>query len=372
MMILVNNPGNWDYLFPGLDHAKWFGCTPTDLIFPFFLFAMGNALAFVSKKMEDVNNRIFFKKTIKRSLLIFLIGLLLNWCPFFRYDTDGHLIFKTWTWMNDQGSLTGIRIMGVLQRIALCYLFSAIIVRFFSLKIIGWIGVGFLLIYWWIAYKFGTGQNPYDISGYFGIKLDRSILGPAHMYYGEGIAFDPEGLGSTLPAIVVTLGGYMLGRYTQENDLNRKFLVKVFGSGIILIIVSLLWNVLFPYSKKIWSSSFSLLSTGYALLLSGLLIFLLEVKHYRSMTDQCFVVFGKNPLFIFVLSGFIPRATGLIRIGQGKGNPTVSPLGWCYEHIFKNIAQDLRIGSLLYAIVLLGIYYLICYVLDKKKIYINV
>jgi predicted acyltransferase len=127
LMILVNNPGSWDHIFAPLDHAGWHGCTPTDLVFPFFLFAVGNAMAFVMPKFEQEGTAYFLKKVLKRTLLIFLIGLFLNWSPFVMYQ-NGQLVPKTWTWINSDNGISGIRIMGVLQRIALCYFLAAFIV----------------------------------------------------------------------------------------------------------------------------------------------------------------------------------------------------------------------------------------------------
>ena len=133
LMILVNNPGSWEHIFAPLDHAEWHGCTPTDLVFPFFLFAVGNAMAFVMPKFEKAGTTYFLKKVTKRTLFIFLIGLFLNWSPFVMYKS-GHLVAKTWTWLNTDNSISGIRIMGVLQRIALCYFFASLIVYFLDRK----------------------------------------------------------------------------------------------------------------------------------------------------------------------------------------------------------------------------------------------
>jgi predicted acyltransferase len=181
LMILVNNPGSWSHIFAPLDHAAWHGCTPTDLVFPFFLFAVGNAMAFVLLKLEAQN--IFWPKIIKRTLLIFLIGLFLNWFPFFT---------------NSKGFIEGkpfdtLRIFGVLQRIALCYFFAAVIIHFFKLRGAFVAGAAILLFYWLLCIA-GNPTDPYSLNGWFGSAIDKTILGDKHMYHGEGIAFDPEGL----------------------------------------------------------------------------------------------------------------------------------------------------------------------------------
>ena len=128
-MILVNNPGSWSHIFGPLEHAPWHGLTPTDLVFPFFLFAVGNAMAFVMPRYETAGNAAFWKKTIKRTIIIFLIGLFLNWYPFLQWQ-NGELVLRTWTWERPDGSIAGVRILGVLQRIALAYFFAAVIIYY--------------------------------------------------------------------------------------------------------------------------------------------------------------------------------------------------------------------------------------------------
>ncbi|MEJ7682736.1 MAG: heparan-alpha-glucosaminide N-acetyltransferase domain-containing protein [Segetibacter sp.] len=191
-MILVNNPGSWANIYAPLDHATWHGCTPTDLVFPFFLFAVGNAMAFVMPRFQEKGTGYFLRKIIKRTLLIFGIGLFLNWCPFVQWKDD-QLIFKVWA---------NIRIFGVLQRIAICYFFASLIIYFFKIRGALVITGIILFGYWLLCYAFGSKDDPYSLEGYFGTAIDKTVLGINHMYKGEGAAFDPEGIASTLPAIV--------------------------------------------------------------------------------------------------------------------------------------------------------------------------
>jgi predicted acyltransferase len=184
LMILVNNPGSWGHIFSPLEHANWHGCTPTDLVFPFFLFAVGNAMSFVMPKLALGTAADFWKKVIKRTLLIFAIGLLLNWSPFVKWS-DNHLIFKVWE---------NVRILGVLQRIALCYFFASVIVYYGKSRMALFIGMMILVIYWVLNIVFGAAGHPYSLSGYFGNAIDQNILGVSHIYKGEGVPFDPEGL----------------------------------------------------------------------------------------------------------------------------------------------------------------------------------
>lgn len=375
LMILVNNPGSWDYIYTPLDHAKWIGCTPTDLVFPFFLFAVGNAMSFTMPRLQQAGSNVFLKKVFKRFVLIFLIGLFLNWSPFLVWHHDA-IVFKGWTWMDDKDTLHGIRILGVLQRIALCYLFASLIIYYGKTRGAFVAGICLLMLYWILCMWLGDPADPYSINGYFGTAIDKNILGELHMYHGEGIAFDPEGLVSTIPAIVQVIFGFMVGEYIQQKGKSFEMLSRLFVIGLLLIFAGMVWNMQFPMIKKIWSSSYVLYTSGLAIVILGILIYLLEFKEAKGWWSRFFDVFGKNPLFIFVLSGFLPRVLGLIRINGGLNNDGttkyLSPFGWFYEHVCKNIAPDLRIGSLLYAIIMIAFYWLIVFVMDKKKLYVKV
>jgi predicted acyltransferase len=381
LMILVNNPGSWGHIHTPLQHAKWHGCTPTDLVFPFFLFAVGNALAFVMPKFKQSATSIFLRKVFRRSALIFLIGLFLNWSPFVKWEGES-MIAKQWE---------TIRILGVLQRIALCYLFASLAVYFFKGKRVIIISIAVLVVYWLLCYFLGDRSAPYSLSGYFGTNVDLTILGAGHMYKGEGVVFDPEGLASTLPAVVQVILGYLVGNYIRQNGktplikttdnnliphLPYSLLAHLFIWGSVLIFIGFSWDLVFPINKKIWTSSYVIYTTGLAMMVIGLLIYLIEFRNARGLWSKFFDVFGKNPLFIFFLSGFLPRVVALIRwtdhINE-KGKPVyTSPLPWFYEHICKPVSDNLKNGSLLYALCMITFYWSIAYFLDKKKIYIKV
>ncbi len=172
-MILVNNPGTWSHIFTPLEHAPWHGCTPTDLVFPFFLFAVGNALAFVMPSLEAGGTAFFLKKVLKRTALIFLIGLFLNWSPFVQWSNN-ELVFKYWA--DPENPLKGIRILGVLQRIALCYCFASLIIYFFKIKGAFIISAIILLGYWVLCW-WANPTDPYSLQGWFGTPIDKAILG---------------------------------------------------------------------------------------------------------------------------------------------------------------------------------------------------
>jgi len=372
LMILVNNPGTWSHIYSPLEHAPWHGCTPTDLVFPFFLFAVGNALAFVMPSLENAGTASFLKKILKRTLLIFGIGLFLNWAPFVRWSGED-LVFKNW--VDPENPQNGIRILGVLQRIALCYFFASLIIYFLKLRG-AFIISGILLLGYWMLCMAGNPADPYSLEGWFGTEVDKKILGVAHMYKGEGIAFDPEGLMSTIPAIVQVIFGYMVGNYIQQKGKNYEMLSNLFVAGCVLIFAGFCWDLSFPINKKIWTSSFVIYTTGLALCVLSVLIYLLEFKNAKGVWSRFFDVFGKNPLFIFVLSGLLPRLLGLLRwvdhiSPEGKKVYT-SPFPWFYQHICKPVSDNLKNGSLLYAICMILLMWKIVWWMDKKKIYIRV
>jgi predicted acyltransferase len=367
LMILVNNPGSWSHIFPPLEHASWHGCTPTDLVFPFFLFAVGNAMAFVMPKLEAAGEYFFWKKVITRTALIFLIGLLLNWFPFIKY--------------NDAGNFTGkpfenLRIFGVLQRIALSYFFASVIVHFFKVKGAFVVSTFILLGYWFLCVA-ANPADPYSISGWFGTAIDKSILGDKHMYHGEGIAFDPEGLMSTFAAIVQVVLGYLVGNYIVQKGKTSEMLNGLFVAACVLIFTGFCWDMVFPINKKIWTSSYAIYTTGLALLILSVMIYLIEFKNRKGMWSRFFDVFGKNALFIFAMSAILPKGLALIRIpgtinAEGKQN-YLSPFGWFYEHVCKPIfPSQPNIGSLIYALCFITMMWFLAWVLDKKKIYIRV
>src|SRR5690349_14703790 len=260
LMILVNNPGTWEHIYPPFEHAPWHGLTPTDLVFPFFLFAVGNALSFVMPRLHEGGDAVFWKKVLIRSLLIFGIGLFLTWWPFVKWS-DAGLVFKPWSYIDDKGMPQGVRILGVLARIAISYFFASVIIYYLKPRGAFLAGLILLLVYWALCFLLGDRADPYSMTGYFGNDVDKSVLGIAHMYKGEGIPFDPEGIMSTLPAIVQVIFGYMVGDYIRQrtnlNDPaaegnNYKMLSGLFIIGIAMLLTGYCWNMVFPINKKIW------------------------------------------------------------------------------------------------------------------------
>ena len=390
LMFLVNNPGSWGHIYAPLKHAPWHGLTPTDLVFPFFLFAVGNAMAFVMPRLEAAGDAIFWKKIVKRTAIIFGIGLFLNWWPFARWE-DGHLAFINW--VNPTDPTKGVRILGVLQRIALCYFFASVIIYYFKLRKAFFIALILLLLYWMLSY-IGNPPDPYSLQGWFGTAIDKDILGVAHLYKGEGIPFDPEGLVSTMAAIVQVIFGYLVGDYIRNKskepvpahfDFEKPAVVTnglypmltgLFVIGVALLLIGFCWDMVFPINKKIWTSSFTVYTSGLATITIATMIYMIEIKNVKSGLARFFNVFGKNALFVFALSAFLPKGLALIRIPNGlnaKGQVSyINPWNWLYQKVLVNIPGDPKLGSLLYALCVITFMWAICYWMDKKKIYIKV
>ena len=269
--------------------------------------------------------------------------------------------------MDEKGNLQGIRILGVLARIALCYLFAAIIIYYLKPAQVFFTGLLMLLIYWALCLLFGDAQDPYSMTGWFGNKVDFAVLGVAHMYKGEGIPFDPEGIMSTLPSIVNVIFGFFAGDYIQKKGKNHEMLNGLFVAGVAMVITGLCWNMVFPINKKIWTSSFTITTSGLATITIATMIYLIEFKNARGWLSRFFEVFGKNALFVFALSAFLPKGLSLIKFKDGS-----NPWSWLYQNGFRHLPGDPRLGSLFYALTVITFMWAICYWLDKKKIYIKV
>jgi len=357
-MIIVNTPGSGATAFSPLEHAAWHGFTPTDLVFPSFLFAVGNAMSFSLDKYRQISNTAFLTKVFKRAALIFLIGYLMYWFPFFRYDSTGHIT---------TAPISNTRILGVLQRIALCYLFASLLIHYLSTRAAIVVSIALLIGYWILLLVFGDHAQPFSMLGNAGLYLDKSIMGDSHLYHGEGIPFDPEGWLGTLPAIVNVFAGYMAGRFIQQKGKGYETISRLMLTGALLIFLALWWNMVFPVNKKLWTSSFVLLTTGIDLLLISALIYIVEIKNLNTANwTNFFVVFGKNPLFIYILSEILVTILYMIHITSRQ-----SFFNWINDVFFQVIAPG-AIGSFLFAISYMLLCWSVGWWLNKRRIYIKV
>ena len=355
-MIIVNTPGG-EVSYSPLNHAHWNGCTPTDLVFPSFLFAVGNAMSFTRKKFAAMSDGAVVGKIFKRTLLIFLLGFLLYWFPFFHQGDDG-----SWS----LSPLSHTRIFGVLQRIALCYCFASLLIQYCSKRTVLVVSALLLIGYWFSLLLFGVpGADPFGMTSNAGYRLDRLILGEDHMYHGEGVAFDPEGILSTLPAIVNVVAGYFTGVFVQEKGKTYEGLAKLLLAGSALMAVAVGWDLLLPINKKLWTSSYVFYTVGIDLVFLSMLTYVIEFRHKTSWT-AFFNVFGKNPLFIYLLSELLVVVLFTLRHGRNE-----SVFEWINKVFYQAIFPG-AFGSLLFSLTYMLVCWLVGKWLDRKKIYIRV
>jgi predicted acyltransferase len=355
LMIVVNTPGSWNHIYGPFTHADWHGFNLTDLVFPTFLFVVGNAMSFSMRKLEKAGTNIFLRKVFKRTAVIFLIGWGLNAFPFFDLNESGEISMINW----DE-----VRLFGVLQRIALCYLLASLILYFWGKLGSIIFSVVALLGYWVVMYLFGDSADPYSLTGNAALKLDLFLVGAKNLYTGEGLPFDPEGILSTFPSVVNVIAGYWAGKLIQNLGNTTKTIKVIVFSGIILLILSLIWHLGFPINKKIWTSSYVLLTVGYDLILIGILIYVIEVWGKIKWT-YFFVVFGRNPLILYILSGILIKMSGFIPLGDETLKSFIYEQGFLRWLPFKD-------ASLMFALVYTLVIWLIGFWMDKKRIYIKV
>ncbi len=352
-MIIVNTPGNGATTFSPLHHSAWNGFTPTDLVFPSFLFAVGNSMSFVMKKWETWTTQHVVWKILKRTAIIFLLGYLMYWFPFFRLDKGHHFYWYP---------MSNTRIMGVLQRIALCYGIASLMIYFLKEKTTVIICVASLFVYWILLYMFGDPAQPLGMQTNAGFYFDKWLMGENHMYHGEGVAFDPEGWLSTLPAISNAVGGYLVGKWIQKKS-DYEGIVKLLLWGFGLMVCGYFWDLLFPINKKLWTSSFVVYTIGIDCVIIGLLVYFMQLQG-KVKWSYFFQVFGKNTLFIYLLSELLATVIFIIPVGNSN------LAHWFFENIFSHAGDYL--GSLLFAIAYMMVCWSVGYWLDKKKIYIKV
>jgi predicted acyltransferase len=357
-MIIVNTPGTGATPFGPFLHADWNGFTPTDLVFPSFLFAVGNSMSFSSEKIAALSDSAFFKKVLKRALLIFALGFLMYWYPFFMVGKEGGLTLRPFS---------ETRILGVLQRIAICYLIASILVRYLSFRAVMVISIVLLVGYWALLVAFGNPADPLSMTGNFGNVVDEYIMGQNHMYHGEGLAFEPEGILSTIPAIVNVVGGYYSGMFIRKHGKTYETISRLLLTGGLLVCIALAWNTVFPVNKKLWSSSFVLLTTGIDLAILAALLYIVEVRNWnKGNWTRFFTIPGKNPLFIYLLSELLLITIAIVRINKNQ-----SVYEWINSAVFQQVTPG-AVGSLLFAIFFMLICWSVAWVLDRKQIYVRV
>ncbi|WP_026166486.1 acyltransferase family protein [Gracilimonas tropica] len=360
-MILVNNPGSWSHIYGPLKHAAWHGWTPTDLIFPFFLFIVGVSivLAFTKARAKGADDKDLLNKTLIRAAKIFGLGLALSAFPYLTFIPDFGL----------HQNLIDIRIPGVLQRIAICYAIGAVLFLYTKPKT-QMVTLGSLLVGYWLLMTFipvpGHGAGAIDTSdGNLAAYIDQIILG-SHMWKAN---WDPEGFLSTLPAIGSTLIGIWTGRMLMsKQDSESSRTLQFFVWGFILIILGYAWSWIFPINKNIWTSSYTLFTGGQAMCIFGLSYWFIDVKEKQKFTDWG-VAFGLNAITVFFMSGIIGRLLYIITFNYRGETFTVK--SWIYEIVLNSIASPIN-ASLIYAIIWIILFYFLATWMKRKDIIIKV
>lgn len=353
LMIVVNTPGSGAVPYSPLLHAEWNGCTLTDLVFPSFLFAIGNAISFVKNKWQHKTTQQVLIKICKRGILIFLVGYLLTWYTTMHWVGD-HLTFV---------SFENTRIMAVLQRIALCYLIASLMVYYLKDSWIIISSVVFLILYWALLVYFGEPGSQLSIEGNVARKIDIAVLGIKHLYRERGIVFDPEGLLGTFPSAVNVLIGYLTGNLIQREGKTYKCISKLFLCGSLLIVSGLVWNYFFPLNKRLWTSSYVVYTSGIDIMAVATLFYFVEIKHWKKLV-LFFSPMGLNPLFVYVLSNLFLFFI-IIKVAPGE-----IFIDWINRIFFQKIFPG-PAGSLLFALCFTIICWLVAWAMHKKKIYIR-
>jgi len=371
-MIMVNNPGSWSYVYAPLGHAHWNGLTPTDLVFPFFMFIMGVSMYLSYSKFDFRFSGKTFVKLLRRSVLLFLIGLLIAWLSLslrqFNGLADAGLGVgeRIWQAVSD---LRHLRILGVLQRLALVSFFGSLTILLVRPKYIPWI-IGLILIGYWLIIGL-TGSYAENETSLISV-LDRFVLGETHLYTdhlpdGSSVVFDPEGILSTLPCIAHVLLGFWAGKLISEtNDLGKKT-QKLFIMGTILLFAGFLLDYGFPINKKLWSSTFVLVTCGLGSLLLALLIWIIDIRKKKNWS-VFFESFGVNPMFVYVVGALLSIMLGNIHLEYAGQN--LSLKGVLYGEWLQPLLGDYP-GSLAFALILVTVCWLIAHILYKKKIFIK-
>lgn len=357
-MILVNNPGSWANVYPPLLHAEWHGWTPTDLIFPFFLFIVGVAMTYSFGKMFErgTSKTEIYKKVVKRSAILFGIGLFMAVFPVVRFDPLRLYDFSS------------MRIMGVLQRIALCYLFASIIyleaqkIKKQLIWVIALLG-GYWLLMTVIPVP-GHGAGDLSREGNLAAYVDQLVM--ADHLWKPG--WDPEGLLSTIPAIGTVLLGLLTGELLRSEQSRKDKVIQMFLFGNLGLVAGLIIDVWFPINKGLWTSSYVLFTGGFALHFLAICYWFVDMKGYRKWTKP-FEVYGLNALAVFVLSTLMAKLMYVIPVFTSDGQTTIK--GLIYDNLLLPVASPMN-ASLLFAVLYVLFWLWIMWIFYKRKIFIKI
>ncbi len=405
LMTIVNNPGSWSSIYPPLEHAEWHGCTPTDLVFPFFVFIMGTAIPF-AMPVKYFDGAVF-NKILVRSLRIFCLGLFLS--VFSRihlfglegipllgvrlviafavaYALLGNFSIKVKTILavgifiillslafSGLEHFEDTRIPGVLQRIAIVYFFASILYLKTNLKTQLGVVASILVIYYLLMAFVpvpGFGPANFDKGTNLAAWLDNLVLN-GHLW-SVSKTWDPEGILSTLPAIGTGILGMYIGQLLNLQTNRTEILKKTAVTGVILLIGGLLWNIIFPINKSLWTSSYVLYTAGIATLCLSLLYYIIDIQGYKKWA-KLFLIWGVNPMIVFFFSGIIPRVLGFIQVQNPEtGGEEISVLTLIYKHGIAPCFENPLNASLAYALLYAVFWSVILWIFYKKKMIFKV
>ncbi len=375
-MLLVNNPGSWGAIFPPLGHAAWHGWTPTDLIFPFFLFIVGitTELSLGARRARGASDRDLAFAILRRGGLIFLLGFLLSWFPFYQWGPiDG--MADAGFWDRVLYRLDHVRVLGVLQRIGLAYIIGALLTLRTTLKQQVAIVAGLLFGYW-----FAMTLLPVPDSGALGALMldgrgsnlaawiDRAILGAKHIWSG-GVVYDPEGILSTIPAAGTVMLGVLAGRWIGTARSLAERLSGLFAVGALATMAGMMWDWSFPINKALWTSSYVLLTAGVACLTLATIMWIVDVHRVTGWT-RFFVVYGMNPMIAFLGSGLMARIIYSMWKVEVDGQPVAVQAAF-HQTVFASWLPP-RLASLCFALTFVLFWYAILALLHRRRIYFKV
>jgi predicted acyltransferase len=405
MMTIVNNPGSWDSIYSPLEHAEWNGCTPTDLVFPFFIFIMGTAIPFAMP--SKVFGPATFNKIMVRSLRIFCLGLFLNFfsrIEFFGFEGFALIIEKLVLTFAVAYALLGnfspkiktilafsvlgillflaysgieayqdVRIPGVLQRIGIVYFFTSVLYLKANLRTQILVVASLLLIYWGLMTLIhvpGIGAANLEKGTNLSAYIDNLFL-KNHMW-SQSLTWDPEGILNTIPAIASGIMGMLIGQVLNQSLPKLEILKKMSLIGLVLVILGLIWNIVFPINKSLWTSSYVLYTAGLASLCLSLLYYIIEIADYKKWT-KLFLIWGVNPMIVFFFSGIIPRVLTMIKVEHPEiPNEPLGFKSYFYNYGITPYFENPMNASLVYALIYALFWSFILWILYKNKLIFKV
>lgn len=348
-MIIAGTPGSWKYIYATLQLSEWNGCTPADLIFPFFLFIAGLSTYYSLKKYRNEINGASILRIFRRMLALIALGLFIAIFPYFKMD------YST------------LRIMGVLQRIALAYGIGTIICLSVNRQYL-WILIAVFLLIHWALLAFLGGADPYSLQDNFALKTDIALLGKNHLYSGLGIPFDPEGIVGTITAVCSFIIGYFIGETVGSDTASGKSVLKLILFASAAGGLGYLWHLILPFNKPLWTGSFVLFTSGIAIGVFALIYLIADVFKFQ-IWGIFFLIFGTNAIFVYFISEIWTKLLLFVRVASGSDK--VSLYSWFYEKVCVPVAGNIN-GSLMFAIIQMLLIWGLALIMYRKKIFMRV